>query len=385
MTIPYGKHSIDNEDIDAVVKVLRSNFITQGKVVNKFEAAVSEYVGAKFALAVNSGTSALHIACLSLGLTKNDWVWTSPISFVASSNCALYCGARVDFVDIDLKTYNMSIKSLEDKLIIAKKHNKLPKILIVVHMAGLSCHMTDIKRLSKIYNFKIIEDASHAIGGIYKGFKVGSCKYSDVTVFSFHPVKIITTAEGGMIVTNDKNTFAKAKKLHTHGITRDDKSFFKNNNEQWYYEQQDLGYNYRMNELQAALGLSQLKKIDKFIKKRNLIAKYYNEKLNSIPLILPEIHDNITSTFHLYIIRLKLDKIKISHKHLFNKLKEKGILVNLHYIPIYKHPYYERFNFNQENFPNSEKYYKEALSIPIYYSLREKDQNFVIKTLENLL
>ncbi len=385
MTIPYGKHSIDNEDIDAVVKVLRSNFITQGKVVNKFEAAVSEYVGAKFALAVNSGTSALHIACLSLGLTKNDWVWTSPISFVASSNCALYCGARVDFVDIDLKTYNMSIKSLEDKLIIAKKHNKLPKILIVVHMAGLSCHMTDIKRLSKIYNFKIIEDASHAIGGIYKGFKVGSCKYSDVTVFSFHPVKIITTAEGGMIVTNDKNTFAKAKKLHTHGITRDDKSFFKNNNEQWYYEQQDLGYNYRMNELQAALGLSQLKKIDKFIKKRNLIAKYYNKKLNSIPLILPEINDNITSTFHLYIIRLKLDKIKISHKHLFNKLKEKGILVNLHYIPIYKHPYYERFNFNQENFPNSEKYYKEALSIPIYYSLREKDQNFVIKTLENLL
>ena len=221
---------------------------------------------AKFALAVNSGTSALHIACLSLGLTKNDWVWTSPISFVASSNCALYCGARVDFVDIDLKTYNMSVKSLEDKLIIAKKHNKLPKILIVVHMAGLSCHMTDIKRLSKIYNFKIIEDASHAIGGIYKGFKVGSCKYSDVTVFSFHPVKIITTAEGGMIVTNDKNTFAKAKKLHTQVLPEMIKAF-KNNNEQWYYEQQDLGYNYRMNELQAALGLSQLKKIDKFIKK----------------------------------------------------------------------------------------------------------------------
>lgn len=380
--IPYGKQTIDQEDIDSVISVLKSDFLTQGPVVINFEKEIARFVNSKYSIAVNSATSALHITCLALGLKKGDLVWTSPISFVASSNCALYCGADVDFVDIDPVTYNISTIELEKKLILAQKQNKLPKIVIPVHLAGQSCDMEKIHALSLIYGFKIIEDASHAIGGKYKGENIGNCSYSDATIFSFHPVKIITTGEGGAVVTNNEELCGKIQQLRSHGITRNPQEMSKPIDGPWYYEQIDLGYNYRMTDLQAALGITQLGKIAKFVKRRHQIAALYNKLLVNSGLVLPKQMAFGLSSFHLYIIRIPLSS-NLVRRELFERLRANGILVNLHYIPIYRHPYYSRkYNFNSKDFPEAEKYYAEAISLPIYYDLKDSEIQKIVKILD---
>jgi UDP-4-amino-4,6-dideoxy-N-acetyl-beta-L-altrosamine transaminase len=379
--IPYGRQNINQNDIDHVISVLKSDFLTQGPVVMTFEKELANFAKSKYAVAVNSATSALHIACLSLGLKKGDILWTSPISFVASSNCALYCGADVDFVDIDPRTYNMSTSELEKKLIKAKRTNKLPKIVIPVHLAGQSCDMEKIHSLGKKFGFKIIEDASHAIGGKYKGRNIGNCCYSDLTIFSFHPVKIITTGEGGAILTNDETLYAKVQQLRSHGITRNPSEMSKPLDGPWYYEQIDLGFNYRMTDLQAALGISQLKRINTFIKKRQQIALLYNKLLANSKLILPYQDIDNKSSFHLYIIRVPSNG-NLVRRELFERLRANGILVNLHYIPIYKHPYYQtRCKIKETDFPQSEKYYKEAISLPIYFDLQDSEVHKIVNIL----
>ena len=379
--IPYGRQNINQNDIDSVISVLKSDFLTQGPVVMAFEKELAKFAKSKYAVAVNSATSALHIACLSLGLKKGDILWTSPISFVASSNCALYCGAEVDFIDIDPKTYNMSTSELEKKLIYAKKINRLPKILIPVHLAGQSCDMEKIYSLGKKFGFKIIEDASHAIGGKYKGNNIGNCKYSDITIFSFHPVKIITTGEGGAVLTNDEKLCGKVQQFRSHGITRNPIEMSKPLDGPWYYEQIDLGFNYRMTDLQAALGISQLKRINLFVKKRQQIAGLYNKLLANSKLILPYQHKDNKSSFHLYIIRVPSNG-NLVRRELFERLRANGILVNLHYIPIYKHPYYQtRYKMKESNFPQSEQYYAEAISLPIYYDLKNSEVQKIVKIL----
>lgn len=379
--IPYGRQNVSNKDINSVLNVLKSDFLTQGPIVHQFERRVSEYCGAKHAVACNSATSALHIACLSLGVGKGDLVWTSPISFVASSNCALYCNADVDFVDIDPITYNMSVKALEQKLVLAKQSNRLPKVVIPVHLAGQSCEMEEIHRLSKKYGFKIIEDASHAIGGTYKGKPVGNCEYSDVAVFSFHPVKIITTCEGGMCLTNDPVLASLLYRYHSHGITRQASEMSKAPDGPWYYEQLDLGLNYRMNEVQAALGLSQMDRLDEFVKERRLLAQKYNELLKEFDIQIPKQHKDTDSSWHLYIIRIKKNN-KINHRQVFEKFRSAGILVNLHYIPIYRQPYYQNLGFNKQGFEESEKYYEEAISIPIFPGLTYDEQRKVVSVID---
>jgi UDP-4-amino-4,6-dideoxy-N-acetyl-beta-L-altrosamine transaminase len=378
--IPYGRQDISEEDIQAVIDVLKSDFLTQGPAVPKFEDKVASYCGTKYAYAVNSATSALHVACMALNVQKGDLVWTSPITFVASANCALYCGADVDFVDIDPLTYNMSVKCLSEKLEIANKAGRLPKVVIPVHLSGQPCEMDKIFELSKQYGFRIIEDASHAIGGKYKGKPIGNCGYSDITVFSFHPVKIITTCEGGMCLTNDSELAIKLGRLRSHGITRQPSEMTHTPDGPWYYQQIDLGYNYRMTDVQAALGLSQMNRLDKFVSKRHSIAKRYNELLANSELVIPFEHPDSYSGMHLYIIRLKRDS-SITHLELFEKLRTAGILVNLHYIPVYKQPYYEQFGYSPQNFPESEQYYATAISLPMYYSLSEKEQDFVVETI----
>ena len=338
--LPYGRQSITSSDIFNVKKVLKSDFLTTGPTIKLFEESLGKYCKSKFAVAVNSATSALHIACLAIGVKKNDIVWTSPISFVASANCALYCGAKIDFVDINIDTFNMSIDSLKKKLIVAKKKDKLPKVVIPVHLAGYTCEMIEIHKLSKKYGFKIIEDASHAIGASYNNKKIGSCHYSDIAVFSFHPVKIITSGEGGVAMTNDKKLSKKMKSLREHGI---EKKLNKNNIQKpWYYQQQDLGFNYRMSDIHASLGLGQLKKINKFVKKRNLIARYYRNKLKSLPIKFQEEKKNIYSTYHLFIILVP----RVLHLKLFRFLRKNRIFINLHYIPIFLHPYYNKNHLN---------------------------------------
>ena len=383
--IPYGKQEITQADIDEVVKVLQSDFLTQGPKVLEFEENLKKYTGANYAFAVNSATSALHIACLAIGLKENDWLWTSPVTFVASSNCALYCGAKVDFVDIDKKTYNLCPKKLELKLKKAEKLGNLPKIVIPVHLGGQSCDMKPIKRLSDKYGFKIIEDASHAIGGSYLKKKVGSCEYSDVTVFSFHPVKIITTGEGGAALTNNKDIAQKMNLYRTHGITKDDTFFEDISDGGWYYEQKVLGLNYRMTDIQAALGISQLSKIDSFVSSRHRLMCRYNKLLSHLPLITPYQSPNAYSGLHLFIIRLKLKEIKKTHSQVFQSLRDNGVGVNLHYIPIYRHPYYKKMNFELKIFPESEEYYKEAISLPMFHSMSDKEQDKVIEILTNIL
>jgi len=370
--IPYARQEISEEDVKAVVKVLKSDFITQGPVTPEFEKKVSKYCKSKFAHAVNSGTSALHIACLSLGVKKGDFVWTSPISFVASSNCALYCGANIDFVDIDPISYNMSINALEQKLIKAKKSNTLPKVVIPVHLSGQSCEMEGINKLSKIYGFKIIEDASHAIGAKYKGELVGNCRYSDITVFSFHPVKIITTCEGGMCTTNNPEISTLLGRYRSHGITRHSQEMINIPDGPWYYEQLELGFNYRMNDVMASLGISQLKRVDEFVLKRNIIAKKYDSLFKELDIKVQEISKDSYSSRHLYIIRVKGNSY-FDQKSLFEKFRASGIWVNIHYIPIYRQPYYKNMNINKKDFPEAEKYYKEAISIPIFPSLKDKE------------
>ena len=383
--IPYSRQNISEDDIEAVIKVLKSEFLTNGPIVNQFEIACSHNFKVKYCTSMNSATSALHVACLSLGLKKNDIVWTTPNTFVASANCALYCGAKIDFVDINSETNLIDIQLLSKKLDKAEKANKLPKIIIPVHLTGQPTNQEDIYKLSKKYNFKIIEDASHSMGAIRNKEPVGTCKWSDITIFSFHPVKIITTGEGGMILTNNVDVNHKAKLFRTSGITRE-KSYFDNKNlGPWYYEQLVLGYNYKMTDIQAALGMSQLKRLDAFVNERNEIAKSYNDELINLPIKLPFIMKENYSSFHLYVIRLEIDKIKITHKEVHQKLIEKGISVNLHYFPVHLHPFYQKLGFKNGMFPESEKYAEQAISIPIFPGLSNIDQEYIIKTLRKIL
>ena len=377
LVIPYGRQDISDKDIQKVVDVLRSDFITQGPTIQKFERKVADYCGVNYAYACNSATSGLHIACLAIGIGKGDLVWTSPISFVASSNCALYCNADVDFVDIDAGSYNMSPIALEKKLIEAKAKRNLPKVVIPVHLSGQSCEMDKIYALSKIYGFKIIEDASHAIGATYKGKPVGNCEFSDIAVFSFHPVKIITTCEGGMCLTNDTILSNLIGRYRSHGITRQASEMSKTPDGPWYYEQLNLGLNYRMNDVQASLGLSQMNRLDEFIEKRRVIAKRYDELLKDSIVETPKQHQDTNSSWHLYIIRLKKNK-SITHKQLFEKFRAAGVLVNVHYIPIYRQPYYKVLGFTNSGFEQAEKYYEEAISIPIFPGLTYEEQEKVV-------
>ena len=385
MVIPYARQSISKQDLDAVTKVLQSDYLTQGPVVPEFEDAVAELVGAKYAVAGNSATSMLHLANLALGVTTGDLVWTSPISFVASANCALYCGAEIDFVDIDSETFNMSPVALAAKLEIAKKSNRLPKVIIPVHMGGQSCDMQSIGSLAQQYGIKVIEDASHAIGGSYNSQKIGNCTYSDITIFSFHPVKIITSGEGGMATTQNEGLARKMRVLRTHGITRNESEFEFSNDGPWYYEQQELGLNYRLTDIAAALGLSQLQRIDSFIEQRNVIANGYNEAFDSTVVRAPQIASNSISAFHLYIARCDFKNLNVTRVELFQKMKDAGVLLNLHYIPIYRQPYFAKMGFDPKAFPNAECYYEQAFSIPMYADLSEANQNTVISSLLNVL
>ena len=384
--IPYGKQEINADDIEAVSNVLKSDFVTQGPEIPRFENAVSKYCGSSFAVAFNSATSALHVACMSLGIKKGDVVWTSPISFVASANCVLYCGGEIDFVDIDEGTNNICISRLKERLKESKRNNTTPKAIIVVHLAGLSCEMQELHKLSKEYNFNIIEDASHAIGGDYKNNKIGSCQYSDISVFSFHPVKIITSGEGGMLLTNRKEIYESSLKLRSHGITKNPEEFINTSNAGWHYEQHFLGFNYRITDIQAVLGNSQLKRINSFISTRREISKRYFNELDHESLNMPSLEEISTSSNHLFIVKLKDQKKENLRDKMYKHLIEKGIVTNLHYIPIYRHPYYlkfDRFDFNE--FPNSESYYKCALSIPVFTSLLKKEQDRVIKEINLFL
>ena len=380
--IPYGRQDISEADIQAVLEVLRSDFLTQGPAIPAFEKAIADYCGAQHAVAVNSATSALHIACLALGVGQGDVVWTTPITFVASANCALYCGAQVDFVDIDPRTYNLSVERLTGKLAQAEKSGCLPKVIIPVHLCGQPCDMVGIHALSQQYGFKIIEDASHAIGGRYKGEPIGNCSYSDITVFSFHPVKIITTGEGGMALTNDESLAKHMELLRSHGITRDVSNMTHPPDGPWYYQQIDLGFNYRITDIQAALGRSQMQRIDEFVAKRHATARRYDELLAGLPVIIPWKHPDGYSGLHLYVIRLKLNEIRKTHREVFESLQEAGIGVNLHYIPVYQQPYYEQLGFKLGYCPEAECYYAEAISLPMYPGLTADMQKQVIEVLK---
>ena len=381
--INYGQQEITDADIAAVVDVLKSDFLTQGPVVGRFERSVAEKVGATDAIAVNSATSALHIACLALGLGSGDLLWTSPISFVASANCALYCGATVDFVDIDSSTFNLSIAKLEEKLRKAEITGTLPKILVPVHLCGQSCDMRKIKELSLRYGFRILEDASHAVGGTYENKYIGSCQYSDVTVFSFHPVKIITTGEGGMALTNDVELAEKMRLLRSHGITRDVDKFESSALESgpWYYQQVELGFNYRITDIQAALGLSQLDRLDQFVSTRNALSKIYNSAFEgSLKIKSPVVSPNRVSSFHLYVVEIDFSK-NLSKQELFCRMKKNGINLNCHYIPIHLQPFYANRGFNFGDFPAAESYYAKAVTLPLHPSLTENQIEFVIEQL----
>lgn len=389
LMIPYGRQSISQSDIDLVVEVLRSDFLTQGPWVARFEEVVADRCGASYAVAVNSATSALHIACLALGLGEGDWLWTSPTTFVASANCGLYCGARVDFVDIDPRTYNMCPLALEQKLVKAKKAGILPKVVVPVHLCGQPCDMAKIRALSHQYGFKVIEDASHAIGAKYSATgqssdfePVGNCHYSDITVFSFHPVKIITTAEGGMALTKDPHLANCLQRLRSHGITSDETEMqSRPANEIWNYQQIGLGYNYRMTDIQAALGVSQMGRLEDFVAKRHSIADRYDAELAGLPIQLPWQSPCSYSSYHLYPIRVKPSVSGLSQRQLYDALQAAEINVNLHYIPVYRQPYYEAMGFKAGYCSEAEAYFKQALSIPMYPTLTEAEQSQVIQVL----
>lgn len=377
--IPYGRQSISEDDIEAVVKVLRSDFLTQGPAVPAFEEAVARFCGPSYGVAVNSATSALHIACIALDVGPGDLVWTTPITFVATANCACYCGAEVDFVDIDPKTWNLSPTELEAKLIAAEREGRLPKVVIPVHFTGEPCDMVAIHALGQRYGFRIIEDASHAIGGRYRGEPVGSCRYSDITVFSFHPVKIITTAEGGMAMTNDPELARRMARLRTHGITREPSEMVEKSHGPWYYEQLELGYNYRMTDLQAALGLSQMERLDEFVDARHRIAARYDESLAGLPIGLPYREPANHSALHLYVIQVG------ERNRIFEALREAGVGVNVHYIPVHTQPYYCRLGFRVGQFPESERYYASAITLPTFASMEGEQQEKVTSALKGLL
>ena len=373
--IPYGKHEITEEDINSVFETLRSENLTQGDKVPHFEDCINKYCGSKYSVATNSATSALHIAYLALGLKAGDELWTSPITFAATSNAAIHCGATVNFIDIDPETYNLCPIKLEDRLVQARKMGKLPKVVVAVHMCGQSCDMESIFKLSKEYGFSIVEDASHAIGASYKGKYIGACTYSDITIFSFHPVKIITTGEGGIATTNRFELFNTMQRLRSHGITKNPKEMIANPEGLWFYEQQELGFNYRMTDISASLGISQLSRLTENVKTRNQIASSYYKNLSVSPIFLPKIKTDNESAFHLFTIRIKLIRNEV-----FEKMYEKGIRCQVHYIPVYKHPYYQK---RGDYFlcSEAENYYKEALSLPIYVGLSESMQLEVIDCL----
>ena len=386
MFIPYGRQEITQADIDAVTDVLRSDFLTQGPQVPAFEASVVEATGAAHAVAVNSATSALHIACLALGVGPGDMVWTSPISFVASSNCALYTGADVDFVDIYPRTFNMSAKGLRAKLEATQAAGgRMPKVVIPVHMAGQSAEMDVIWDLAQQYGFRVIEDASHAIGARYKNEPVGNCRYSDVCVFSFHPVKIVTTAEGGMCTTNDAELAREMELLRSHGVTRDPELMTHEADGPWYYQQVRLGLNYRMTEMQAALGVSQMTRVHDFVARRQELAARYDERLADLPLVRPWQHPDVYSSYHLYVIQPDLERTELSHREIFEALRADGIGVNLHYIPIHTQPYYRDLGFSPGQFPAAESYYERAISIPLFHSMTDEQQDRVVEVLERVL
>ncbi len=383
--IPYGRQDITQKDIDLVVDTLCSDFITQGTMGPQFESVVADFCDSRHAVAVNSATSALHLSCLALGLGPGDWLWTSPITFVASSNCGLFCGANVDFVDIDPRTYNLCPQALERKLVTAEKSGCLPKVIIPVHLCGQPCDMQGIHALAKKYDFKVIEDASHAIGAKYQGELVGAGRYSDITVFSFHAVKIVTTGEGGMALTDDDELADKMRLLRSHGITRDSHQMTNAPDGPWYYQQITLGFNYRMTDIQAALGVSQMQRLDNYVKSRRIIADRYNANFAELPVTIPWQHPDSYSSFHLYVVRLQLDKIRPSHRHVFEVLRKNGIGINLHYIPVYDQPYYHQFGFKKDDFPQAESYYSEAISLPMYPTLNEETQDRVINSLKRAL
>ena len=383
--IPYGRQSISQEDIESVCETLRSDFLTQGPKVPLLESAICGVTQANHAVCVNSATSALHLACLALQVSMDDEVWVSPITFVASSNCILYCKAKPVFIDVDPKTNNICIRAIEDKLKAYKAQDRaMPKVIIAVHLSGLPCEMESLFKLSKEYGFSIIEDASHAIGAYYKSKPVGCCEFSNITIFSFHPVKIITTGEGGVAVTNDAELAEKMQSLRSHGITRD-RDQLKQNHGPWYYEQQALGYNYRLTDIQAALGISQLSRLKSFIKSRIEVSKFYFKSLKNLPIELPHVSSDSVSSWHLFIIKLKLNSLSKSHKKIFEELREEGIGVNLHYIPIYKQPYYQENGFKQELCEVAESYYSRAISIPIYHGITQTDQQAVVNALTKVL
>lgn len=375
--IPYGRQDISEADIQAVADVLRSDFLTQGPAVPAFERAFADRCGARHALAFNSATSALHVACLALGVGPGDIVWTSPNTFVASANCARYCGAEVDFVDIDPRTYNLCAQRLAEKLEQAGNAGKLPKVVIPVHFAGQSCDMASIRGLADRYGFKIIEDASHAVGARYRESAVGDCAYSDIAVFSFHPVKIITTGEGGMAFTNASELADRMAMLRTHGITRDADKFRQPAPGRWYYEQQVLGFNYRMTDIQAALGLSQLARLDQYVAVRNRLAQRYDQILRGLPLRLPEVLPQNLSSFHLYVVRLQRHSLRKTHRQVFEELRQLDIGVNLHYSPVHLQPYYRDLGFRPGQYPEAETHAQEALTLPLYPTLAEQAQDAV--------
>lgn len=383
--IPYGRQDIRQEDIDAVVEVLRSDFLTQGPAVGQFEHVVAEYCGVQHALAVNSATSALHIACLALGLGPSDWLWTSPITFVASANCGLYCGAKVDFVDIDPRTYNLCPQALERKLIDAERNGTLPKVVVPVHLCGQPCDMQAIHALAQRFGFKVIEDASHAIGGKYLGEPIGNCRYSDITVLSFHPVKIITTAEGGMTLTNDAALANRMALLRSHGITREPGQMTHEPDGPWYYQQIELGYNYRLTDLQAALGVSQMQRLDDYVVRRHELAARYDRLLAELPVTTPWQHPDGYSGLHLYVVRVDEARAGTSHRRVFERLRERGIGVNVHYIPVHTQPYYQRMGFAVGQFPEAERYYAEAISLPMFATLTNGQQDEVVAALAEAL
>ena len=381
--INYAKQYISKKDIIAVVRTLKSDYLTTGPAITKFEKKINKYTNSKFAVGVNSATSALHISCLALGLKKGDILWTTPNSFVASANCALYCGASIDFVDISPDDFNISITLLKKKLARAAQKKKLPKIIVPVHFGGLPCEMKEIYKLSKKYRFKIIEDASHALGGTYLNKKIGSCQFSNITIFSFHPVKIITTFEGGIATTNNKEIFNKLNMLKNHGI---DRNFKKTNKDKLraFYKQEMLGFNYRMNDVQASIGISQLERINFFLKKRRAIVKFYDKNFKNLNIIFQKKNKESQSSNHLYVIRIKKNK-KNNRDGLLTILKKKKINSTIHYIPIHFHPYYKNLGFKKGDFINSEKFYEEAISLPIYPSLNFNQLNYIVRIIKNYI
>lgn len=383
--IYYGRQSVDETDIAAVEAVLHSDFLTQGPAIEQFERCVADYCGTKYAVAVCNATAALHIACRAAGLGAGDILWTSPITFVASANCARYCGADVDFVDIDERTYNMSASALEEKLRRAKAENKLPKVVVPVHLAGQSCEMKRIRALAEAYGFTVLEDASHAVGADYLHTKVGGCVFSDMTVFSFHPVKIVTTGEGGMILTNNRDLYEKLTLYRSHGITRDPEKMTHAADGPWYYQQIDLGYNYRMTDLQAALGYSQMQRLDAFVARRRELVARYDELLRDLPLTTPHVMEGTVPSWHIYVVRLDFARIDKTKEQIFSEMKKRGVVLNLHYIPVHLQPYYEQLGFVKGDFPHSESYYEEALTLPLYYDLTDAQQDEIIAALREVL